>query len=378
MRQDKLKVLIVDDTALYRKILRDLLNKMDEVEVIGSVPNGKLALDRIHQLHPDLLTLDIEMPGMDGLQTLQAIKDREIQVSSIMVSSHTTRDAEITLKALELGAFDFIAKPNGTDLVQNIRVLEEQLHPKIAALYRMLHPKDNLYRSPDAESLARNEKPESVLSGRKYAIIAIGVSTGGPRALAEIIPRIQGNLNVPLVVVQHMPPVFTRALAESLNKKSELTVLEAGEGRELTAGSVYIAPGGKQMRLSRNRAQRVIIEITDDPPENYCKPSADYLFRSVASIYGRNALGIILTGMGRDGTDGLKAMKRRGAGVIAQDKESCVVFGMPLEAIRAGVVDEVIPLKQIAGKIYRLVNGVENGRIPSNGMGINRSYLGIS
>ncbi len=378
MRQDKLKVLIVDDTALYRKILRDLLNKMDEVEVIGSVPNGKLALDRIHQLHPDLLTLDIEMPGMDGLQTLQAIKDREIQVSSIMVSSHTTRDAEITLKALELGAFDFIAKPNGTDLVQNIRVLEEQLHPKIAALYRMLHPKDNLYRSPDAESLARNEKPESVLSGRKYAIIAIGVSTGGPRALAEIIPRLQGNLNVPLVVVQHMPPVFTRALAESLNKKSELTVLEAGEGRELTAGSVYIAPGGKQMRLSRNRAQRVIIEITDDPPENYCKPSADYLFRSVASIYGRNALGIILTGMGRDGTDGLKAMKRRGAGVIAQDKESCVVFGMPLEAIRAGVVDEVIPLKQIAGKIYRLVNGVENGRIPSNGMGINRSYLGIS
>jgi len=206
---------------------------------------------------------------------------------------------------------------------------------------------------PRTAAPAANRVVSAVSPGR-VAVVAIGISTGGPNALSEVIPKLPRNLRVPVVIVQHMPPVFTKALADSLNQKSLLTVSEARSGDRLQPGTVYIAPGGKQMRIEKKAAGE-FVQLTDDPPENHCKPAVDYLFRSIAGLFGNRALGVIMTGMGSDGVKGLQAMKQKGAYVLAQDEASCVVFGMPMEAIKAGVTDEVFPLSQIAVEIVNRV-----------------------
>lgn len=369
MTTRKIKVLIVDDTALYRKIIRDVLSDFNEVEVVGTAPNGKIALSKIDTLRPDMITLDQEMPEMDGIETLRQIKSLGKKVSVIMVSAYTTKGARITLQALELGAFDFIAKPDSSDIQENIESLKNQFKPKFDAFLNRLEIRQTI-RHPEIKSISAPEIAKTITIDKnipsaslgligKPKIVAIGISTGGPKALADVIPKIPANLGVPVVIVQHMPPVFTKALAESLDKKSLLSILEGTDGQLLEINSVYIAPGGKQMKVvAGNGVGQFILKITDDPPENHCKPSADYLFRAVAGLFPGKAVGVIMTGMGRDGTLGLRLMKRQGAKIIAQDENTCVVYGMPMEAVKAGVVDLVLPLNQIAEKITSIVRGM--------------------
>ena len=355
MANKTIRVLIVDDTVLYRKILSDVLSVIPGVEVVGTAANGKIALTKIDQFKPDMMTLDVEMPVMDGLATLRELQRAKKDVKVIMVSTLTREGATVTMKALELGAFDFIAKPSGSSLQDNRKSLMGQLRPVVQAvsMRKMLQPALTRARIRHQVAKVRPATPLRSVAAPppgKVEIIAIGISTGGPNALAEVVPKLPKTLRVPVVVVQHMPPVFTKALADSLNQKSGLTVLEAAGGETLQGGNVYIAQGGKQMRVIK-KAIGGVLELTDDPPENHCRPAADYLFRSIAQVYGNRALGVIMTGMGADGVKGLRLMKEKGAQVIAQDEASCVVFGMPMEAMKAGVVDTVTPLHAIATEI---------------------------
>ena len=361
MAGNKIRVLVVDDTVLYRKALTDVLAQIPNVEVVGSAGNGKIGLNKIEQLRPDLMTLDFEMPVMDGLQTLRELKKKKSDVAVIMVSAHTSAGAAVTMKALELGAYDFIAKPSGGSLEQNREALLKQLKPVIQSVTTRRILSRTLRKAPSTP--LQKKQPVAVPSpppaiplkpAGRIDIVAVGISTGGPNALAVMIPLLPKTLRPPVVIVQHMPPVFTKALADSLDKKSAVHVKEAEQDELIQAGCVYIAPGGKQMRLTR-RAGGIAVDLTDDPPENHCRPAADYLFRSVSKLYDNRALGVIMTGMGSDGVLGLRLMKRRGARVIGQDEATCVVYGMPMEASKAGVTDVVLPLARIAPEIVRMV-----------------------
>lgn len=363
MNNGKVKVLIVDDTVLYRKILKDTLSTFSQVEIVGTAPNGKIALSKIPYLNPDIMTLDLEMPELNGLETLQKLKLMENAPSALMVSAHTTKDASVTMEALNLGAFDFIAKPFGGDINSNVEALKNQFEPILKAFLArqgILFGKSRELEStiqatePDI-SIPQKTEYEKISTLLKPDIVAIGISTGGPKALVEVVSNLDKNMRVPVLIVQHMPPVFTKALADSLNQKTALNVKEAASGDIIKAGSIYIAQGGKQMKI-KDGSEKTIV-ITDDPPENFCKPAVDYLFRSVASVYGRKSLGIIMTGMGRDGVVGIRLMKRNGAGIIAQDKATSVVFGMPAEAIKSGCVDYIASLVEIAPEINRICRG---------------------
>ena len=358
MTERPLRILVVDDTALYRKVLTETLAEIPGVKVVGTATDGKVALAKIRQLKPDMLTLDFEMPEMDGLEVLEHAMRDNPALKVVMVSSQTKEGATVTLKALELGALTFITKPVSANPLESRDVLLAQLTPIVVAIMSQVLcserriSKDKQIDRPNAAHSAK-ETPLAVESG-SIRIVAIGISTGGPNALAEVIPNLPQDMPVPVVIVQHMPAQFTYELANTLNKKCKLRVVEAEDCMELECGTVFIAPGGKQMKVAHNSG-KFILEVNDDPPENYCQPSADYLFRSIAQIYRNHALGIIMTGMGSDGTLGLRLMKRKGAQVIAQDEQSCAVFGMPDGAINAGVVDNIVPLDCIAGEIARRV-----------------------
>jgi len=362
-----LRVLVVDDTILYRKVITDVLSELPGMVVVGSAHNGKIALEKIAELEPDLLTLDIEMPVMDGLEVLRRMAKDAPQVGAIMLSAYTREGSEMTLKALELGAFDFIPKPHTKSLQENRVELKKAFAPMIKAFVRLMEVRRILKgkqtnghqkvagRVP-AES-AKGTKPFS--SPQRIAqskIVTVGISTGGPVALARFLPEIPGNMGVPLLIAQHMPPVFTESLARNLDRRCAITVKEAADGEKIEPNTAYIAPGGKQMKVANDVFKSgKIIRITNDPPENGCKPSADYLFRSVAEHFGSSATGVIMTGMGSDGTKGLQQMKEEGAYIIAQDEASSVVFGMAKKPVEMGIVDIVVPLDQIAGQIRRTV-----------------------
>ncbi|NPA25945.1 MAG: chemotaxis response regulator protein-glutamate methylesterase [Deltaproteobacteria bacterium] len=366
-----IKILVVDDTILYRKVISDILNAEDDIEVVGTAGNGKIAISRIASLQPDLLTLDIEMPVCDGLGVLEYLRANHPQISAIMLSSLTRKGGEMTMKALELGAFDFIPKPDGGTMRENQTMIREALIPKIRAfarrhsLQRLLHDRSRGGAAAPAAHKSVLKKPsaapsQSPIAARKRTltstIISIGISTGGPNALTRMLPMLPASIGVPIVIVQHMPPLFTKSLAESLDSKCSLRVKEGEDGETLQNDVVYIAPGGKQMKIvAGSNSGHGRIKITDDAPENNCKPSADYLFRSVASLYRERVTGVIMTGMGNDGTKGLRLIKRHGAPVIAQDENSCVVYGMPKEAVNAGVVDIQVPLDQIAAEIVKTI-----------------------
>ncbi len=365
----KLKILIVDDTVVYRKIVSDVLAEIPDVEVVGTAHNGKAALVKISSLKPDLITLDIEMPEMNGLKVLETLKQQGSEVGAIMLSTLTLEGGEMTMKALELGAFDFIPKPQEGTMAENRQAVKDALSPILKAFMRSQSIRSILSGKAPIKTLRTNRS--QVTSTRplqsqrlalktyrktKSEIIAIGISTGGPKALAEMLPKIPNDIGVPILIVQHMPPVFTLSLANSLNSKCKIQIKEATDGEPIDANIAYIAPGGKQMKIvAGSDGKKRVIKITDDPPENSCKPSVDYLFRSVADHYVGRATGVIMTGMGSDGTKGLRKMKETGATIIAQSEDSCVVFGMPREPIESGLADIVASLDLIANEITKTV-----------------------
>jgi two-component system chemotaxis response regulator CheB len=356
----KVKILIVDDSRIFRGAVQEILSREDDIEVIGSVWNGIKALEFIKATPPHLVTMDVQMPDMDGLETLREIQKINAtrrpaeQIGVIMLSSHTQKGADITVQALEMGAFDFIAKPESRDLKENIFQLCQELLGKIRNYVSLRIPaltqeKTHAFGPPPG-SVSR-----TVIPATGFKAIMIGVSTGGPQALAEILPPLCARVEVPIFIVQHMPPTFTQSLAKSLNNKCCYEVVEAGENQYVEKRHAYIAPGGRHMLLERSR-QKIRTVINDQPPEKGCRPSVNVLFRSGAAIYGPQVLGVILTGMGTDGTEGGIELKKNGAYIIAQDEESSVVWGMPGSARNAGIVDEVLPLRDIPEAIISLVN----------------------
>lgn len=358
-----LRVLVVDDTVVYRKIISDVLAEIPGVEVVGTAHNGKAALLKIKTLRPDLLTLDIEMPEMSGLELLERMQTEAPDIGTIMLSTLTHEGGAMTMRALELGAFDFIPKPQAGTMASNKTAVKDTLSPILRAFQRsraMGAAIGNGRQRPTARLKMPAKKPLRTLTQKRSgpsSIVAIGISTGGPNALAHTLPQLPANIGVPVVIVQHMPAMFTQSLAKSLDGKCALEVHEAVNGEPLLPNKVYIAPGGKQMKIvaGPDGRQRVI-KITNDPPENSCKPSVDYLFRSIAELYVGRATGVIMTGMGCDGTAGLVQMKNNGAFIIAQDEATCVVFGMPKDPIQKGIVDVVSPLSKISKEILNTLS----------------------
>jgi two-component system chemotaxis response regulator CheB len=357
-----MRVLVVDDTALFRRAVSDALSGLPGVEVVGTAGNGKLAMSRLAALRPDLITLDIEMPEMNGLEVLEALQKEKHGAGVVLLSSHTIRGGEMTVRGLELGAFDFLTKPHGGGGTDSVSKLRDGLAPILRAFERRrsIHV---ILQSPSRKPASSQSLPVEVsprapsAAGRNRRagspLILIGVSTGGPAALARLLPMLPANIGAPVFIVQHMPPLFTEALAANLAGKCALPVKQGSDGERALPGVVYIAPGGKQMKLERATSGEITIRITDDPPENNCKPAVDYLFRSAALNFPGRSVAVILTGMGNDGTLGMRMLKRAGCFSIAQDEASCIVFGMPKEAIQAGVVDAVVPLDQVAPAIMR-------------------------
>ncbi|MDX6245793.1 MAG: two-component system, chemotaxis family, protein-glutamate methylesterase/glutaminase [Frankiales bacterium] len=347
-----IKVLVVDDSVVVRRLVTTALSSDPEIEVVGTASSGRLALDKIGQLNPDLVTLDIEMPDMDGLETLKELRRRHPKLPVVMFSSLTERGAAITLDALTFGANDYVCKPakvsSPDEAMANVR---DQLIPKIKAL--------TIGRSGPA-AVARPVAASPVLVRRRVAmpstsiepigpveVIAIGASTGGPDALASILSKLPADFPVPIVIVQHMPPLFTRLFAQRLNSGCQITVREARDGDLVEPGTVLIAPGDFHLSLRRDGlAVRAVTH--QEGPENWVRPAVDVLFRSVAEVYGERALGVVLTGMGQDGIRGVERLVGAGAQIVVQDEATSVVWGMPGVVADAGLAHRILPLVDVA------------------------------
>lgn len=350
----KIRVLVVDDSVVIRRLLTDILNDDPEIEVAGIASNGRLALAKLPQVNPDLVTLDIEMPEMDGLTTLPELRKAYPKLPVIMFSTLTARGATSTLDALARGATDYVTKPaNVGSVTAGMQCVKDQLLPKIKALCPLNRPV-----TPALTRVAVPAKTAGVQvarSRRTYDVLAIGSSTGGPQALGNVLKALPASLPVPVVIVQHMPPIFTKHLADRLNQDSPLTVREATGGEVLQPGHVYIAPGDYHMELRRDGVA-VKTVLHQGPPENSCRPAVDVLFRSVANVYGAGTLAVVLTGMGQDGMRGGEHVAHAGGTIIAQDEASSVVWGMPRAVTEAGLANQVLPLNSIAGEIVRLTS----------------------
>ncbi|HLK10309.1 MAG TPA: chemotaxis response regulator protein-glutamate methylesterase [Candidatus Binatia bacterium] len=360
----RIRVLIVDDAVVARRVVTEALASDAAIEVVGTAPNGRVALARLAELHPDLVILDVEMPELDGLATLVELRRAHPRLPVVMFSSLTERGAAATLEALARGATDYVTKPPAAGGVSAaLARVREELIPKIRALCAAAAERP-------AAPAARPGLPRPAAAGadRRVEVLAIGASTGGPNALAAVLPQLPPTFPVPIVVVQHMPPLFTRLLAERLDAKSAMRVREAAPGELLAAGCVEVAPGGYHMEVVRERAG-VRIRTHEGPPENSCRPSVDVLLRSVAEVYGRHALAVVLTGMGRDGLQGCLRVAAAGGQILVQDEATSVVWGMPGAVAGAGLADRVLPLGEIAHEIVRriLVN-----RGPADAAGLSR------
>jgi len=349
LARSAIRVLIVDDSAVIRKLLTDTLSADHEIEIVGTAADGRIALSKIEQLKPDVVTLDVEMPVMNGLETLKELRKSYLRLPIIMFSTLTERGAAATLDALSLGASDYVTKPTNTGSIEaGVAAVRSELIPKIKALCRRTNV--NFQPLPSAEppvQVARRTK-------QPIEIVAIGTSTGGPNALAEVLPRLPKDLPVPIVIVQHMPPVFTRFLAERLTNLSQIAIAEGRAGADLFPGQAWIAPGDFHMTVTR-RALRGRVDLNQAPPEHSCRPAVDVLFRSVASAYRANALAVVMTGMGSDGVLGAKEIREAGGEVLIQDEATAVVWGMPGLVYAAGQADGVYPLDQLATQITRRV-----------------------
>jgi two-component system chemotaxis response regulator CheB len=351
----RIRVLVVDDSAVIRRVVTGELAADPEIEVVGAAANGKFALAKMAQLSPDLVILDVEMPDMDGLETLARLRKDYPRLPVIMFSALTERGATATLDALALGATDYFTKPAGSGgLEESRRVIREELVPEIKTLCR---PTAAPSAGPSAPRPgARPPTPALARRDGKVEVVAIAASTGGPNALAEVFRALPADLTVPVVIAQHMPPMFTRLLAERLTAHANVPVEEAATGVALRAGRAWIAPGDFHMTVVRD-GLHVRTRLNQDPPENSCRPAADPLFRSVAKVYGPNCLAVVLTGMGQDGLRGCEAIRESGGQVLVQDEATSVVWGMPGAVSRAGLADKALPLSMVGNEIARRVGG---------------------
>lgn len=348
---EQIRVLVVDDSLVVRRIVTEELAAHPDIEVVGSAATGRIALEKMSQLHPDLVILDVEMPEMDGLTALTRMRQSYPQTRVIMFSSLTELGAAATLEALSRGASDFFAKPSGAGGLEKSRqVLRAELIPAIRAL--CTRPAQRAVPAPTVAKPPTLSRAPAASS--RVDLLAMGASTGGPNALAELFAALPADFPIPIVIVQHMPPMFTRLLAERLSKNSHLPTVEAESGMELEPGKAFVAPGDHHLVLVRDGI-RVRTKVHQEPPENACRPAVDPLFRSVAGIYGRHALAVMLTGMGQDGLRGCEAIRAASGQILAQDEATSVVWGMPGFVARAGLADAVLPLSMLAGEIVRRV-----------------------
>jgi two-component system chemotaxis response regulator CheB len=349
----KIRVLVVDDSVVIRRLLTDILSQDPEIELAGTAPNGRIALSKLPQVNPDIVTLDIEMPELDGLSTLPELRKAYPKLPVIMFSTLTERGALATLDALARGATDYVTKPaNVGSVAAGIQSVKDQLIPKIKALCSGVHSAVAPRPAPLAPRL-RTDRAVS-RAPQRCEVVVIGSSTGGPQALATVLSRIPADFPVPIVVVQHMPPVFTHHLATRLNQVSALSVHEASGGETLQPGQVLIAPGNYHLELQRQGiAVKTIVQ--QGPPENSCRPAVDVLFRSAAQVFGPQCLGVVLTGMGHDGLRGAEHIVHVDGTVIAQDEASSVVWGMPRAVAEAGLARHVLPLALISNELSRCV-----------------------
>jgi len=341
MSAEVIRILIVDDSALYRQMLHNCLRRIPGVEVVGTAGDGAEALEALERLRPHLVTLDVQMPTMNGIEFLREVRRRGIVIGTIMVSSLTAQGAKATTEALVEGAFDVILKPAASDLAAGREALAGELAAKISA-FRNSGDAARASVLPSGAGLAT---PAGPVSGA--AIVVIGASTGGPAALREVIPRLPDSLPTPVVVVQHIPASFTAPLAARLDELSALRVMEAEEGMTLVPGRVVLAAGGRHLTL-RRRADGVHCALVDAPPRHGCRPSVDVVLESAVEVLDGGVIAVILTGMGRDGADGCGIVRRHGGRVLAQAAEGCAVYGMPKAVIDAGSADAVLPLPRIA------------------------------
>ena len=352
------KVLIVDDSAFMRNALTNMLSSDQEISIVGTARDGLEAIEKIVSLRPDVVTMDVEMPRMDGITALKHIMEKA-PVPVIMVSSLTTDGAKVTLDALDLGAVDFIPK-NLSELSVNIIKIREVLLDKIkqiakrGPMRRPIRPIDRAAIESKVRELHMSV-PQRATGERKTSILAIGTSTGGPRALQEIVTVLPKDFPVPIVIAQHMPPNFTGPFAERLNQLSKIEVREATEGEQLKPGVALLAPGRGHMKIMKKRTLESVVTISENRDEFIYRPSVDALMLSVAECYPGRALGVILTGMGNDGLKGLSALKRTGGRVFAQNEQTCVVYGMPKAVVDAGIADKVLSLEEMAGEIINAV-----------------------
>lgn len=338
------RVLIIDDSIVIRQLLKDILSRDNEIEVVGSATDPIDGYDKIVQLQPDVLTLDVEMPRMDGITFLEKLM-RSRPMPVVMVSTLTRQGSEVTLRALEIGAVDFIAKPTES-VFTGMSALSQEIVAKVKAAARARVRPRGASVTPVAPSPRIGRKST-------VQVIAIGASTGGPEAIRQVLQGLPAEVP-PIVIVQHMPPVFTRSFAERLDKLCTVRVKEAQDGDRLEPGHAYIAPGDYHLQVTYSGAQ-YRARVAQTEPVNRHRPSVDVLFDSVAQVNGSSAMGVLLTGMGADGACGLKKMRDAGSHTIAQDEETCVVFGMPREAIALGGAQFVLPLPQIAQKVVELL-----------------------
>ena len=387
-----ISVLVVDDSVVVRRLIVDALGGAEGIEVVGTAANGLLAQAKIDQLKPDVITMDIEMPQMDGITAVRELRKRHKQVPVIMFSTLSAAGATATLEALAAGATDYVTKPSNVGSVaESIAAVRDELVPKIMALAGRRRPgaPPAAPTRPAADTPVRpGTRPGSAppraglppagparpggapaggpparparrgTPGGKIDILAIGSSTGGPDALTKVLQGLPADLPVPIVITQHMPPVFTKMFAERLDRSTPLRVVEATDGMELQPGWAYIAPGDNHLVLHR-RGTATLTQLSGAPPENSCRPAVDVMFRSVAALYGASAYATVLTGMGHDGRGGAKVLREAGAEILAQDEATSVVWGMPGAVVGAGLADEILPLERIAP---HLLGRVKSGR----------------
>lgn len=350
-------VLVVDDSVVIRRIVSSVLDDDPDITVVGTAGNGRIALDKLDALRPDIVILDVEMPVMDGLATLRELRRTHPTLPVVMFSTVTERGAMATLDALAAGATDYVTKPtHATSATASVDRVRAELIPKIKGLVGAARTRAAFAKRPMPKAPAPTSSP---IRQDRVDVIVIGASTGGPDALSSIVAGLRSDLSVPILVVQHMPPLFTRLFAARLDRSSSLHVVEAVDGQLVECGHIIVAPGDQHLTV-RRQGTDVRVRLTNDPPENYCRPSVDVLFRSAAALYGAGVVACVLTGMGRDGAQGAERVRAAGGRIIVQDEASSVVWGMPGAVVAAGVATDVVPLQQIAD---RLQGALGNRRI---------------
>jgi two-component system chemotaxis response regulator CheB len=347
---DKIRVLIVDDSAVTRLVLADMIRRDPDLELAGAESNGRKALENLDALRPDVVVLDVEMPEMNGIETVTLLRARQPRLPVIMFSSYTEEGAAVTIEALTCGAADFVAKPsNTTDAAKALAHVREQLLPRIKILGR---PRRNDARPMVVSHKVTHPSTPSRAENHHVELICVAVSTGGPRALEVLLTPLPASFPVPIVIVQHMPPTFTRHLAERLASLCAISVKEVQNGATLHPGTALLAPGDFHVVIKRS-GERALLVTNQDPPENSCRPSADVLFRSAAKTFGPGTLAVVLTGMGHDGLAGSEEIHHAGGRILVQDEASSVVWGMPGSVARANLADKIMAIDQLSGEIMR-------------------------